>query len=274
MTDTVTSEAHEINRRRWNEVTPVHVGSEFYDVEGFVGGRGTLGEVERAAVGDLAGKRLLHLQCHFGMDTLSWVRLGAYGAVGIDFSDAAIATARHLAERTGLAERVTFVEADVTKAGRVESGNFDVVFTSLGTILWLEDLDGWAATIGANLARSGFFYFLDNHPLQMVFDETSTEARVKYDYFHNEAADVAPPGEGDYADPHYKVRTEGHEFCWAIQDIFGALERQGLTIFEVREYPFGFYAQFPDMEPAPDGYWYRKPGTEDLPLMLGFKARW
>ena len=273
-TDTLTSEAHEVNRRRWNEVTPVHVGSEFYDVEGFVGGRITLGEVERTAVGDLAGKRLLHLQCHIGMDTLSWVRLGAHGAVGIDFSDAAIATARHLAERTGLAERATFLEGDVTKAGRVESGNFDVVFTSLGTIVWLEDLDGWAATIGANLARSGFFYFLDSHPLQMVFDETSTEARVKYGYFHNEAADVVPPGEGDYADPGYKVRTEGHEFCWAIQDIFGALERQGLTVFEVREYPFGFYAQFPDMEPAEDGYWYRKPGTDILPLMLGFKAKW
>ena len=174
--DAITSEAHEVNKRRWNEVTPVHVGSEFYDVEGFVGGCGTIGEVERAAVGDVAGKRLLHLQCHFGMDTLSWVRLGVKRAVGIDFSDVALAAARHLAERTGLADRVTFIEADVTKAGRVEGGNFDVVFTSMGTILWLDDLDGWAATIGANLARSGFFYFLDSHPLQMVFDETSTEA--------------------------------------------------------------------------------------------------
>ena len=272
--DAITSEAHEVNKRRWNEVTPVHVGSEFYDVEGFVGGCGTIGEVERAAVGDVAGKRLLHLQCHFGMDTLSWVRLGVKRAVGIDFSDVALAAARHLAERTGLADRVTFIEADVTKAGRVEGGNFDVVFTSMGTILWLDDLDGWAATIGANLARSGFFYFLDSHPLQMVFDETSTEARVKYRYFHNEAADIVPSGDGDYAEPDYRVRTEGHEFNWAIQDIFGALERQGLAVFEVREYPFGFHAQFPDMEAARDGYWYRKPGTEVLPLMLGFKAKW
>ena len=163
MMDAVTSEAHEVNRRRWNEVTPVHVGSEFYDVEGFVGGRSTLGEVERAAVGDLAGKRLLHLQCHFGMDTLSWVRLGAHGAVGIDFSDAAVATARHLAERTGLAERVTFVEADVTKAGRVEGGNFDVVFTSLGTIVWLEDLEGWAKDLEGLEAEAGAEVRLESH---------------------------------------------------------------------------------------------------------------
>ena len=159
------SEAHEVNKRRWNEVTPVHIGSEFYNVEGFVGGRSTLGEIERAAVGDIAGKRLLHLQCHFGMDTLSWARLGARCVVGIDFSDAAVATARDLAERTGLADRVTFVEADVTNVGRVESGNFDVIFTTFGTIVWLEDLDGWAATISANLTRGGFFLFPRQPPL-------------------------------------------------------------------------------------------------------------
>lgn len=273
MRDAIASEAHEANKRRWNEVTPVHIGSEFYDVEGFVGGHSTLGEVERAAVGDVAGKRLLHLQCHFGMDTLSWARLGAHCVVGIDFSNAAIAAARDLAECTGLTDRVTFVEADVTKAGRVESGNFDVVLTNFGTIVWLEDLDGWAATINANLAIGGFFYFLDSHPFQMMFDETSTEARVKYSYFHNETADIVPPGDGDYAVPDYKIQTESHEFNWAIRDIFGALERQRLTIFEVREYPFGFYGQFPDMELSQDGYWYRKPGTVDLPLMLGFKAK-
>ena len=274
MRDAVTSEAHEANKRRWNEVTPVHIGSEFYDVEGFVGGRSTLGEVERAAVGDIAGKRLLHLQCHFGMDTLSLARLGAHCVAGIDFSDAAIATARDLTERTGLTDRVTFVEADVTKVGPVENGNFDVIYTTFGTIVWLEDLNGWAATISANLARGGFFYFLDSHPFQMMFDEASTDARVKYSYFQNEAADIVPPGDGDYAVPDYKIQTEGHEFNWPIQEIFGALERQRLTIFEVREYPFGFYGQFPDMELSQDGYWYRKPGTADLPLMLGFKAKW
>jgi len=267
------TDAHDRNRRRWNEVTPVHVESDFYDVAGFVGGRDTLGRVEREAVGDVSGKRLLHLQCHFGMDTLSWVRLGA-NAVGVDFSDVALEKARDLARRTGLEDRVAFHEADVTKAGVVAGGDYDVVFTSFGTIVWLSDLDGWAATIAANLKRGGFFYFLDSHPLGMVFDGDEVEPRVKYPYFHSTEPDISPAGETDYADWTYRVQAEGHEFAWALQDIFGALERAGLTVRELREHPFTAWRMFPDMTLADDGYWYRAPGTRELPLLLGFKASW
>lgn len=267
------SDAHARNRQRWNEVTPVHVESDFYDVAGFVGGRDTLGPVERAAVGDVAGRRVLHLQCHFGMDTLSWVRLGAR-AVGVDFSDVALAKARDLARQLGYEDRVGFVEADVTKAGIVEGGGFDIVFTSFGTIVWLSDLDGWAATIAANLARDGFFYFLDSHPLAMIFDGDQVEPRMKYPYFHDAAPDIEPSGAPDYADPDYRIHAEGHEFAWPLQDIFGALERAGLTVFEVREYPFCGWRMFPDMELGADGYWYRTSAGKELPLLLGFKARW
>lgn len=268
------SKAHEHNRQRWNEVTPVHVDSAFYDVEGFLGGRDTLGAVERGAVGSVAGKRLLHLQCHFGMDTLCWARDGASAVVGVDFSDVALAKARDLAERTGLSGRVSFHEADVTRAGKVAGGGFDVIFTSFGTIVWLEDLQGWANTIAANLARGGFFYFLDSHPLAMVFDGDSVEPQVRYPYFHQDEPDIAPVGEADYAEDGYKVQSEGHEFAWALQDIFGVIERAGLSVFEVREYPFNAWPMFPGMELAKDGYWYRQKGTRELPLLLGFKAKW
>ncbi|MBT7647394.1 MAG: class I SAM-dependent methyltransferase, partial [Rhodospirillaceae bacterium] len=160
-------DAHEINKRWWNEVTPVHTRSEFYDVEGFLGGRNTLGAIERNAVGDVAGKRLLHLQCHFGMDSMSWARLGA-DVTGVDFSSEAIANAKELAERAGLSDSVRFVEADVTKVGVVNGGGHDVIFTSFGTIVWLDSLDNWAGTIAENLARNGVFYFLDSHPTIML----------------------------------------------------------------------------------------------------------
>ena len=268
------NKAHEFNRQRWNEVTPVHVESEFYDVAGFIGGRDTLGPVERAALGDLSGKRVLHMQCHFGMDTLSMARSGPAAVVGLDFSDVALAKARDLAERTGLADTVRFVEADVTRAGKVSGGAFDVIYTSFGTIVWLEDLQGWADTIAANLAPGGFFYFLDSHPLSMVFDGDHVEPRVMYPYFHNTQADISPAGEIDYADAEYKVQNEGHEFSWPLQDIFGTFEKAGLRVHEVREYPFTAWRQFPDMEEADDGYWYRGQGNAELPLLLGFKAKW
>lgn len=264
---------HEVNKRWWNEVTPVHTRSDFYDVEGFIAGRNTLGAVELGAVGDVNGKRLLHLQCHFGMDTLSWARLGAQ-VVGADFSSQAVVKATELAGETGLSDRAHFVEADVTTLGKVDGGNFDVIFTSFGTICWLESLDKWAETIAKNLGRHGFFYFLDSHPTAMLFDEQSSEFHVKYDYFHDDEPLHEPAGEADYADASYRIQSDSRQFSWAIQDIFGALERNGLTVCEVREYDFGAWPLFPDMEKRDDGYWYRTKDAKSIPILLGMKAHW
>ncbi len=264
---------HDVNKRWWNEVTPVHTKSEFYDVEGFLGGRNTLGAIERHAVGDVKGKRLLHLQCHFGMDTLSWARMGAE-VVGVDFSSEAVAQATALAEKTGLSDQARFIEADVTKLGKVGEDKFDVVFTSLGTIVWLESLEAWAATIAQNLAENGFFYFLDSHPTAMLFDEETADFKIRYDYFHNEEPLLEPAGGTDYADWEYKIQSESRSFNWPMQDIFGALQRNGLTVVDVREYPFASWRYFPDMEKREDGYWYITNGAKDIPMLLGFKAHW
>jgi SAM-dependent methyltransferase len=266
------NEAHEINKRWWNEVTPVHVGSDFYGVDGFLAGDNKLGRIERQALGEVSGKRLLHLQCHFGMDTLCWARLGAE-TVGVDFSEEAVRAARDLADKAGLGERARFYEADVLEVGKVEDGNFDLIFTSFGTIVWLSDLKKWGATIAANLANDGLFYFLDSHPTYMMFDETSSAARQAYNYFHDAVPNEDEANRPDYADETYLVTSEARSFQWPLQDIFGALENQGLTVFEVREYPFSAWRAFPDMEPGDDGYWYRKETGFNIPLLLGFKAR-
>ena len=263
---------HAINRHWWDEVTPVHLKSAFYDVEGFLRGRNTLGHVERGAVGDVNGKRLLLLQCHLGMDTLSWARLGAE-VVGVDFSPAATRQARLLAHRTGLESVAQFHELDVTGAAQVAGGAFDIVFTSVGTIVWLASLDGWAETIVSNLSDDGFFYFLDAHPAAMMFDESVTTPTVGYDYFHCATPDSEPPGSPDYADPNYRIQAPSRQFSWGAAEIFSALDARGLSIFEIREYPFGAWRQFPDMERGSDGYWYRSAGAWRLPLLLGFKAR-
>ncbi len=263
---------HAVNRRWWDEVTPVHMESAFYDIEGFLRGNNTLGHVERGAVGDVGGKRLLHLQCHFGIDTLSWARLGAE-VVGVDFSPVATRQALRLARQTGLDTVARFHELDVTGAGPVCGGAFDVVFTSFGTVVWLADLDGWAGTIADNLADDGFFYFLDAHPAAMIFDESATTPTVGYDYFSRGTPCSEPPGARDYADPDYRVQAPSRQFSWGASEIFAALEQRGLGIFEMREYPFGAWRHFPDMTKGSDGYWYRGAGAWSLPLLLGFKAR-
>ena len=261
-----------INRGWWDEVTPVHEASDFYDVAGFLEGRNTLGTVERQAVGDVCGRTLLHLQCHFGLDTLSWARLGA-DVVGVDFSPAAIATAERLTRDCRLESRARFIEADVTTAGRVAGAPFDIVFTSIGVLVWIGDLDGWAATIDANLADDGFFYFLDCHPLALIFDESSPIPAVHYDYFQGTSPIHEPAGRPDYADPSYRIGSQSREFTWSISAVFSALENRGLQIHEVREYPFTAWPQFPDMKQGDDGYWHRTADVPPMPLLLGFKAR-
>ena len=140
-----------VNRQNWNERTPVHAATEFYDVEGFKSGRITLTDVERREVGDVDGKTLLHLQCHFGLDTMSWARLGAK-ATGVDFSDAAIDLARSLNDEMKLDTR--FIRSDVYDLPDVLDEEFDIVFTSYGVLVWLPDLDRWASTI-QRLLRPG-----------------------------------------------------------------------------------------------------------------------
>lgn len=263
---------HAINRLWWDEVTPVHVASEFYDVDGFLSGRDMLGTVEREAVGDVTGKKLLHLQCHFGLDTLCWARAGAK-VVGLDFSPAALEVARGLARRCALESCADFIEVDVTEAGRVPGAPFDIVFTSLGAFMWVGDIVGWAATIADNLADDGFFYFLDAHPTALMFDEASITPAVAFDYFHSQTPLFEPGGTPDYADQSYKIRSDSQSFIWSLSDILGALEDAGLAISEFREYPFLAWAMFPDMKRAEDGYFHRAPDSKQLPMMFGFKAR-
>ena len=263
---------HAVNLRWWNEVTPVHTASEFYDVAGFLEGRNTLGPVEREAVGDVAGRRLLHLQCHFGLDTLSWARLGAE-VTGLDFSPVALDEARRLARECGLESRARFIEGDVTETGRVRGAPFDIVFTSLGVMVWLEDLEGWAGTIAANLGDDGLFYFLDAHPALMMFDEASEIPAIAYDYFQGATPIEEPEGAPDYADRSYRIASQARSFTWSMSDIFSVLENEGLAIFEVREYPFCAWPHLPGMAKGADGYWHRPGETARLPMLLGFKAR-
>lgn len=256
------------NRELWNELTPIHARSHFYDVEGFKSGRCTLSPIEVEEVGDVSSKSLLHLQCHFGMDTLSWAKLGAK-AVGVDFSDEAIALARSLSEETGII--ANFICSDIYELSNVLDEKFDIVFTSAGVLCWLPDLKRWAEIISHFLKPEGIFYIFDGHPFSRIFSDSDrvTELKIAESYFsgpeprHWESA-------GDYADPHAEVTHGSYEWTHSLGSIINALVGAGLRIEFLHEFPVLFFRAYPFMEQDRDKWWRLK--GDKVPLTFSLRA--
>ncbi|HUW55630.1 MAG TPA: class I SAM-dependent methyltransferase [Planctomycetota bacterium] len=258
----------EVNREYWDELAELHVRSETYDVAGFKAGRNSLHDFERLAVGDVQGKRLLHLQCHFGLDTLSWARLGAR-VTGVDFSGKAIELARSLAGECGI--EATFVCCDLDDLPGKLSGQFDVVFTSGGVLSWLPDLKRWGEVIAHFLRPGGLFYVRDFHPVGHMFDaeadtpvvtDTGLGSREPVRW-ENEGASYAV-AEGVKAPFHY-------EWAYSLSEVINALIQAGLRIESVREYPFCTFRWHRFLEESDDGFW-RWPGGRPVPLMFSIRA--
>jgi 2-polyprenyl-3-methyl-5-hydroxy-6-metoxy-1,4-benzoquinol methylase len=176
----------------WNERVPIHVRSPFYDVEGFLGGRDRLMGAEEEELGDVAGLRLLHLQCHFGLTTLTLARRGAE-VVGVDFSPAAVEQAAELARRAGLEDRSRFVCSDVLALPGLLDETFDVVFASYGVLPWIPDASAWMRVAASHLRPGGRLHLLDFHPFAKVFDDEHPDGiRVRHDYWHEPAGRRGP----------------------------------------------------------------------------------
>lgn len=195
---------NEANRAHWDERVPLHVAGDFYDLDAFRAGQDPLRDFELAEVGDVGNRSLLHLQCHIGLDTLSWARHGAARVVGLDFSEPAIDLARGLARDLGLGpDRATFVAADVYDAvAAVPDPSYDIVYTGVGALCWLPEIGRWAETVAALVAPGGFLYLSEFHPLTDVLDD-ETGSRITHDYFAQDA--WVEQSAGSYA-------AEGAEF--------------------------------------------------------------
>jgi SAM-dependent methyltransferase len=231
----------ELNRSHWDEATRFHTRGNVYGVEDFKAGACALHRVELEEVGDVRGKRLLHLQCHFGIDTLSWARRGAI-VTGVDFSPEAIAFAQKLSAETGLPGE--FLRSDLYALHEVlkTEHTFDIVYTSYGVINWLPDLLPWGQLIGRHLKPGGFFYIVEAHPSARMFpmDEDMPKAggfRPLFSYFHDPAGIRWPPS-ADYADPSDSHAIGTHEWQHSMSDILNALTRAGLVIRWMHEFPF------------------------------------
>jgi SAM-dependent methyltransferase len=261
------------NEALWNAWTAVHAVGDFYDLEGFKAGGVRIRPYEIELIGDVSGKSLLHLQCHFGIDTLSWARLGAR-VTGTDFSPAAVELARSLAAELGFTD-ARFVQANLYDLPGVLDGQFDVVYTSRGVLGWLPDVAAWARVVAHYLAPGGRFFITEIHPVAEVFENVGVEPgelRLTYPYWeHPEPLTFAV--QGSYADPTADVghQTE-HGWDRSLGEIVTALIDAGLRIDTLVEHPFlDWKADY--LVEAPDGTWRLPPdGRGELPLMFSLLA--
>ncbi|MFB4423485.1 class I SAM-dependent methyltransferase [Streptomyces sp. QL37] len=263
---------HEANRARWDERVAIHAASDYYDLDAFRAGKDALRAFELAEVGDVTGRTLLHLQCHIGLDTLSWARHGAAQVVGLDFSEPAVETARDLARSLGLTpERATFVASDVYDAAQaVPDSAYDIVYTGIGALNWLPDVDRWADVVASLVAPGGFLYLAEFHPLTDCLDD-DTGSTIAYDYFNRDAwVEEAP---GTYADVDAAtVHNRSVEWQHPVGEVVSALAAAGLRIEFLHEHDASLFARYPGLVRHADGY-YRFPADRPrVPMMYSVKA--
>jgi len=255
----------------WNELTDIHETSSYYDLDSFMHGRQSLHDIELKELGDVHGKSLLHLQCHFGMDSLSWSRLGA-SVTGVDFSDKAIRLATRLSSELGLDAK--FVQSDIYDLPNLLKGKFDIVFTSYGVLCWLQNLHEWAKVISHFLKNGGTFLIVEEHPLAYILDEKCKpeELRIGYPYF--DKTTLSFNSQYSYADSTTEVEQSVHyEWTHTLQEILDAVISAGLAVESFREYPFCMFPKFEWLSKGDDGFWHAPQNSSiAVPLLFSLKA--
>ncbi|MBA3284219.1 MAG: class I SAM-dependent methyltransferase [Nitrosopumilus sp.] len=224
----------EINRNSWNNRTETHLKSEFYDLDGFLKGNSSLNDIELNLLGDIKGKKILHLQCHFGQDTISMSKLGA-DVTGVDLSDKAIESARQIAKDTQ--SNTKFICCDIYDLPNHLDENFDIVFTSYGTITWLPDLDKWAKIVSKFLKPNGQFVFVEFHPVVWMFDENFE--KIDYSYFNSGA--ILETENGTYADKKADITQECVMWNHGLGEVLKSLINNGLEINSLDEFDYSPY---------------------------------
>ena len=260
------------NRRNWDQRADIHAldRTGFYAVDAFLAGEDVLYPIESREVGDVAGLKLAHFQCHIGIDTLCLARRGAI-VTGLDFSPRAIEQARELARRAGLA--ATFVEGEVYDAPERLGEDFDRVFTSWGTITWLDDIHAWARAVAGVLKPGGRLYFADSHPGIMNHEEIGGVIRPHYDWRslreRPERFDAPTTYTGD---PTPLEVAHTYEWMRGLSDVVGALLKCGMRLDFLREHEVLPFKLFPMMVDAGDRMFALPPGIPRMPLAISLQA--
>jgi SAM-dependent methyltransferase len=255
----------EVNRHTWNDKVKVHSKSEMYDLKAFKNGKSSLMAYELSALGNVQGKSLLHLQCHFGQDTLSWSRAGAK-CVGVDLSDEGIALAKALNEELQLDAK--FVRCNVIETSEFVKDTFDIVFTSYGVIGWLPDLKPWGNMIAERLKQGGTFYMAEFHPIVWMFDYLDGKSIMTYGYMQDEA--IYEEYEGTYANQNSKIISKEYGWNHGLSEVINALIEAGLRIDYLNEYDESPYDVLPNLIQTKSGMYVTK--DKLYPLIFELKA--
>ncbi|GAA0950188.1 class I SAM-dependent methyltransferase [Actinocorallia libanotica] len=258
----------EVNRANWDERVPIHLSGSFYDLPGFREKRDVLRDFETAEAGDVTGRSLVHLQCHFGQDTLSWAARGARVS-GLDFSGPAVEAARVLAADLGIDAR--FVQADVYDAVEAfEGATFDIVYTGFGALLWLPDLPRWARVVADLLKPGGFLYLAEFHPFTNILDD-ATGGTVTHDYFDESAQIWDDPG--SYADLSAETRNNV-SVSWdhTLGSVVSAIAGAGLRIEFLHEHEDTLFPRYGNLQAGSNAVYRRPEGLPRIPMMYSIRA--
>lgn len=254
------------NRNSWNKRAELHIGSDFYDVKGFLNGKSSLNSIELDLLGNIIGKSVLHLQCHFGQDSISLSRLGAE-VTGVDLSDKAVEIAKELAQKDNSTAK--FICCDIYNLPNHLNQKFDIVFTSYGTIGWLPDLDKWAKIISHFLNPNGQFIFVEFHPFVWMFDDDLN--RIAYNYFKDEP--IVEVKKSSYTDGKLTEKIEDVSWNHSLSEVITSLIENGLNIQTLNEFdysPYGIFAG--SVEDEPGKFRVKKFGNR-IPLVYSLTAK-
>ena len=253
------------NEELWDHWTELHKESKLYDVEAFKKGKSSLNFIELKELGDVSGKELLHLMCHFGLDTLSWARLGAK-VTGVDFSRKAIEFAISLKNELGI--KADFVHSNIYDLEKALDRKFDIVFTSYGILCWLPDLNKWSQIIYTYLKNGGTFYMIAAHPVLGMLDDNGS---FKYPYFHSEEP-TEEECKGSYANTDSDFTHVSYQWSHSLSDVINSIIKAGLQIEFIHEFPFSVYGDRPFLKKGADGLWRHRDKNIRIPMMFSIKA--
>lgn len=266
----MSDEPTQTNRRNWDERVAIHLDDRtgIYDVEAFLRGGNALLPLELDEIGDVSGLKIAHLQCHFGIDTLSLARMGAE-VTGLDFSASAISAARELARQSGV--QANFVEANVYDAAQhLTPAGFDMVYVSWGAIIWLQDIRAWADAVAAVLKPGGRLFLAEGHPTLQQLEEVDGKLVVTYPldttlHFREEKT---------YAgDGQVLHNRDTFEWIHSMGSLFAALTEAGMRVESLREHDSLPWPAVPSMTQGEDRMFRMPEGRPSPPLAFTLTAR-
>lgn len=254
------------NKENWNNRVDTHFNSDFYGINKFLQNKNSLNSIELNELGEIKDKELLHLQCHFGQDTISLANLGAI-TTGVDFSDKAIQKAIQLAQMMNV--HSDFTCSNIYNLRENLNKKFDIVFTSYGTIGWLPDINKWAEIVSHFLKPGGKFLIVEFHPFIWMFDDNFE--KFQYSYFHTDEPITEIPNK-TYTDGNEELNAVQYSWNHTLSDVINSLLNNGLEITSLKEYNYSPYNCFPHMIESKTGKYVFKKYGDKLPLVYSLSA--